>query len=147
MVAPVTVTGDTGRALPDGGPAVTAKDYSFETSGLVAGRNTVLFRNSGPDQLHHAVVLEFPAGVDEDAAVQALRAFAEAQGDGRAPPPGTPQPTPIGDIQFFDPGLGGTFDATLRTGRTYVVACFISDRAGGPPHAFAHDMVKTLTIR
>ena len=147
MVAPVTVTGDTGRDLPEDGPTITADDYGFETSGLVAGPNTVLFRNTGPEQPHHAVVLEFAAGVDEAAALRALRAFADAQRDGRAPPPGTPQPTPIGDVQFFDPGLGGTFDAILQEGRTYVVACFISDRAGGPPHAFAHEMVKSLTIR
>ena len=147
MVAPVIVNGDTGLALPDDGPTITARDHSFETSGLGAGRNTVLFRNTGPDQPHHAVVLEFPAGVGEAAALRALRAFADAQRDGRSPPPGTPQPTPVGDIQFFDPGLGGTFDATLQAGRTYVVACFVSDRAGGPPHAFGHDMVKPLTIR
>ena len=148
MVSPVTVNGDTGLALPDDeGPTITARDHSFETSDLAAGRNTVLFRNTGPDQPHHAVVLEFPAGVGEVAARRALRAFADAQRDGRSPPPGTPQPTPVGDIQFFDPGLGGTFDATLRAGRTYVVACFVSDRAGGPPHAFGHEMVKPLTIR
>lgn len=147
MVEPVTVAGDTGLVLPDDGPTITARDHSFETSGLVAGDNTVLFRNAGPEEPHHAVVLEFPAGVNEAAALRALRAFAAAQRGGRAPPPGTPQPAPIGDIQFFDPDLGGTFDATLQAGRTYVVACFISDRAGGPPHAFAHDMVKPLTIR
>lgn len=147
MVAPVSVSGDTGLALPDDGPTITAQDHNFETSGLVAGGNAVLFRNTGPRELHHAVVLEFPRGVDEAGALRALGAFADAQRGGRAPPPGTPQPTPRGDIQFFDPGLGGTFDVTLRAGRTYVVACFISDRAGGPPHAFAHGMVKALTIR
>jgi hypothetical protein len=147
MVARLTVTGDTGRDLPDDGPEITAEDYRFEASDLEDGENTILFRNRGPKELHHAVVLEFPAGVGETAALRALRAFADAQQEGRSPPPGTPQPTPVGDIQFFDPGLGGTFDATLQKGRTYVVACFISDRGGGSPHAFAHDMVKPLTIR
>jgi hypothetical protein len=148
MVAPVTVNGDTGLALPDDeGPTVTARDHTFETSRLSAGRNTVLFRNVGPEQPHHAVVLEFPAGVGETAALRALRAFADARRDGRSPPPGTPQPTPVGDIQLFDPGRGGTFDATLQAGRTYVVACFVSDRAGGPPHAFGQNMVEPLTVR
>ena len=147
MVERVTVSGDTGRDLPDDGPTITARDHRFETSDLEAGANTILFRNTGPRELHHAVVLEFPAGVEEAAAREALRAFAAAQQEGRGPPPGTPQPTPVGDVQFFDPGLGGTFDVTLTTGRTYVVACFVSDRAGGPPHAFAHDMVEPLTLR
>lgn len=146
IVARVIVTGDTGRDLPDG-PEITAEDYRFEVSDLEDGENTILFRNRGPKELHHAVVLEFPPGVGEPAALRALRAFVDAQQEGRSPPPGTPQPTPVGDIQFFDPGLGGTFDATLQKGRTYVVACFISDRAGGPAHAFAHDMVKPLKIR
>jgi hypothetical protein len=48
----------------------------------------------------------------------------------------------------FSSGLGNQFTVPggFESGRTYVLACFISDRAGGPPHAIAHDMYKVFTV-
>lgn len=66
---------------------------------------------------------------------------------GEGPPPeGVPEPEDAGYTAVFGPDQGGTFDVTLQSGRTYAVACFIQDREGGPPHAFAHDMVDFFTI-
>jgi hypothetical protein len=33
-----------------------------------------------------------------------------------------------------------------KAGRTYVVLCFVSDKAGGPPHAIAHHLFKVFTV-
>jgi hypothetical protein len=145
MVKAVTVEGVNTAALSEA-TSITARDYTFDTSGLKAGDNTITFTNKGPAQIHHVVVNEFPAGVDEAAASKAMQTFFSLP-EGQAPPPGTPEPTDVAEAAPFDPGTGGTFTAKLQAGRTYVLLCFISDRTGGPPHAIAHQMVKTLTIR
>jgi hypothetical protein len=147
MATPVTVAGDTGQALPTGGATVTAKEYTFDTTGLKAGQNTVLFQNTGPKEIHNVTVQEFPAGVNEAAAVKAIQAFASAQQDNKPPPAGTPVPKTVGEQVPFDPPLGGTFSVNLQAGRTYLLLCFVSDRTGGPPHAFGHGMIKALTVK
>jgi len=44
-------------------------------------------------------------------------------------------------------GRGGAgVAAPLQSGRTYAFVCFINDRAGGPPHAFANDMFKAVAV-
>jgi hypothetical protein len=42
--------------------------------------------------------------------------------------------------------MGQTFTANFEAGQTYVAACFIQDRKGGPPHAIAHKMYKAFTV-
>jgi hypothetical protein len=147
MATPVTVAGDTGQTLPTGAGSITAKDYAFDTTGLKAGQNTVLFQNTGPKEIHHALVQEFPAGVNEAAALKALQAFAAAQQSNKPPPASTPEPKEVGGSAPFDPGLGGTFNVNLQAGRTYLLLCFVSDREGGRPHAFAHGMVKAVAVK
>jgi hypothetical protein len=39
--------------------------------------------------------------------------------------------------------LTTTFD---QTAGKYVFLCFITDRAGGPPHAIAHDMIQEVDV-
>ncbi|MDQ6910494.1 MAG: hypothetical protein M3Z84_06885, partial [Actinomycetota bacterium] len=143
MLKPLTVAGDNGRTLAATGATITAKDYSFDTSGLKAGDNTITFANTGPDQIHEGVLMEFPAGVTEAGAMDAFKALAQSQGP---PPPGTPQPTPVGQGAALDPGLREVFSAKLQSGRTYILLCFTSDKTGGPPHAFGHQMAKVFTL-
>lgn len=146
MVAPISVEGDTGQALPAGGPTITAKDYSFDTSGLVAGDQTVLFQNTGPKEFHLLAVEEFPAGTSESTALRAFQAIAKADQDNKAPPSGTPEPTEVGGAPPIETGQGETFNVTLEAGRTYVLASLIQDRTGGAPQAVSHSMVKAITI-
>jgi hypothetical protein len=42
--------------------------------------------------------------------------------------------------------MGQTFTTTFKAGRTYLAACFIQDKAGGPPHAIAHHMYKAFKV-
>ena len=59
---------------------------------------------------------------------------------------GIAEPETVANSFIFSPGLGGTFEVELTAGRTYMLACFIQDRAGGPPHAFGHGMIETFTV-
>jgi hypothetical protein len=147
MLKKVTVAGGadvTAADIPEADGTVEAFDYGFEVPELEAGDATLTLDNTSDEQFHHAIWFEFPEGVDEQGARAAFEAFAEA---GEGPPPeGTPEPDEVGFSYIFGPGMGGTFDVTLQSGRTYGVVCFIQDREGGPPHAFAHEMVEIFTV-
>lgn len=144
---PLEVLEGDGGELPEGDGQITARDYDFEVD--VSGPGTMVFRNEGPDQLHHAVLVDFGTNTPE-VAEQAIGPL--VQGGEDDPPP---------DIEGFDmeqvnfdmggsgvfgPGLGGTFEADLTSGSTYAVVCFISDRAGGPPHAIGMEMYEVFTV-
>lgn len=127
MIKKVTVEGPSTVALPEADSSIVAKEYTFDVKGLKAGKNEVLFRNDGPGQIHMAVVLEFPEGTDE---AKARESFA-SEGP---PPPGTPEPKDVGFGGVFDPGGGSLTSMEFKKDRLYGIACFIQDRAGGPPH-------------
>ena len=124
MIQELRVRGDNGLQLPSTIPTVTAGEYGFEFEPLPAGANRVLFKNVGPDQMHLAAFLEFPEGVDEEAALPALL----GQGD--------PASAPVQRVVAgpFVPGGGGTFVLSLKPDRIYGLVCSLRDRAGGPPH-------------
>ena len=150
MIQPLTVTaGDEDATLPESESSVTARDHSFDVD-VSAGRQTVNFINEGPDELHHAVFLPFHEGVDEAAAEAALDAYLTSASEGaRSPPPpeldleGSEN---VSNFGLFSAGLGASYEADFRSGRTYAVVCFIQDRAGGPPHVIANDMKQIFTV-
>lgn len=127
MIKKVTVTGPSTVAIPESGTSIVAKEYTFDVKGLKAGKNDVVFRNDGPGEIHMAAVLEFPEGTDE---AKAREAFA-SEGP---PPPGTPEPKEVGFGGVFAPGGGSLTTMEFKKDRLYGIACFIQDRAGGPPH-------------
>ncbi len=146
----LTVTGGTAEAsaLPTGDGTVMARDYTFDLpANVTPGKKRWTFQNDGPNQIHHGIFFEFPAGTDEAGARRSFEAFARAEQEGKPPPEGTPEPEEVGYSQVFSPGRGGTFEVELKSRRTYAVLCFINDRSGGPPHAFAKGMMKTFTVR
>lgn len=120
----------------------------LETDAGASGTSTTLvFRNEGPKEIHFAEFLEFPEGVDAAGALKAFEAPLTLE-EGSPPPEGTPLPS--GEFEgasfVFNPGQGGTFEVELKAKRSYVVACFISDRAGGPPHAIGQKMITSFTV-
>jgi hypothetical protein len=137
------VTGEaTGAQLPATTGQITAKElgatnYQFEISGLKPGTNQVTFANSG-GQLHHVVYAKLNQGATF---AQAKQFFTTEDYKGKPPV----------DVQSFDAvavvDSGGrqvdTF--TLQDG-TYVFACFLSDRAGGPPHAIKANMLQEVKV-
>jgi hypothetical protein len=141
MLKKVTVDGPEEVEIPDSDVVVAAKEYTFDVTGLKAGKNEILFRNEGPQEIHLAAVLEFPEGVDEAAAGKAIEAFT-SEGP---PPEGTPEPEDVGFSGVFEVGGAALFDVEAKAGRVYAIVCFIQDRAGGPPHA-AKGMSKLVTV-
>jgi hypothetical protein len=141
-VAEVEVTEGEGEVSGDS--SIVALDYEFELD-LSAGEQTVAVTNEGPGQFHHAILQQFPEGTSEQDARAAVETFFSL-GENEAPPPGTPEPQDLAASAVFAPGDAGTFDVSLDEGGTYFVACFISDREGGPPHAVAYDMWDVFTL-
>ncbi len=123
--------------LPKTDAKITASEYTFTTSGLKAGKNTVEFDNVG-QQLHHAVVLPLAPGKS----LADVRKFLQA--------PGMPQGQPPFDLMkgantaVIDGGTKMATELNLQKGRN-VMLCFIQDRAGGPPHV-AKGMVKEVDV-
>lgn len=146
FVPNISVEGGPGELTAKDGQIV-AKDYTFEVPKLGAGRRQLVLRNEGPKQWHHLVAFEFPPGTTEEAAVNAFAAFGAAEETGQPPPEGTPEPGEAGFAGIVSPGLSTSFELVLKINHTYLLACFIQDLSGGPPHAVAHQMVKTFVVR
>lgn len=142
MATEVTVTDAPAGAptAPDG--TIVAKDYTFEVPALTAGKRSLVFRNAGPMADHFAVVFEFAAGVDVPGAEKIVAGLLSEAG----PPEGTVPPKDIATTAAYSPDLAGTFDVTFQTGRTYGLACFLSDRTGGPPHAVGKKMTTVFAV-
>lgn len=172
MFKVIEVTGATQPEFPEADSTVTISDYTFEAD-LEAGDQTIAVNNEG-DQIHHVVAFDFGEGVEPaDAEAQFKELVQQVFGGGgggggaeeeppgraqgeedeeEAPPEGEEGGPPGGEPEevfstfVFTPGYGGTVEAELEAGHTYVLACFISDREGGQPHALAHDMFKAFPI-
>ncbi len=129
------VTGGSGggEVAAEGG-RITATEYAFESEGLTAGRNTVLFDNAGQEPHFIAAV-----GLKEGATIEQARRFFETE-------KGQP---PLDESRGFSTAVieGGTkqsMEVELDAGR-YVLLCFVPDRAGGPPHA-VKGMISEATV-
>jgi hypothetical protein len=113
--------------FPETEATITAKDYSFETSGLKAGDNVITFENTG-QELHHAIIFPVRPGAKFSEVKKALVSEEEPKG----PPP----------IDFekavstavIDGGIKQVTRIPMDAGK-YAFVCFIGDRKGGPPHA------------
>jgi len=143
MFKKVTVTGTGGDVLPTADSTLTAHDYGFDVSDLKSGTHTVLFKNIGPVQWHFAEIASFPKGTTIAQGEGYVKKLLASNGP---PPAGVPQPKDVAASQAASPGNGSTFTATFEKGMVYVVLCFFSDKAGGPPHAIGHNMYKVFSV-
>jgi plastocyanin len=131
------VTGEATGELPGTDAKVTAKDFSFETSGIQAGANRVTFENTGK-QLHHLIAVPLAKGATIDQA----KTFFTTEGEPEGPPP----------VDFengistavIDGGEAQVAELDFKQGR-YALVCFITNRQGGPPHV-AMGMVSELDV-
>jgi hypothetical protein len=114
---------DPAEDLPEADAEVSAFEYGFETEGLSAGTNEVVFDNVGA-QPHHLIASPL---VGDATAEEVERFFKTEQGKPPLEEKGTQQTT------VLEGGEGQTVTLDLEPGR-YVLYCFISDRQGGPPH-------------
>lgn len=127
--ATINVEGGSEGELPKTDAEITAREYTFETSGLKAGRNEVLFKNAG-EQLHHVVGLPIKQGKTLDD----VKKFVGQTGQGGEPSGPPPFDEKGGfNTTVLDGGVEQVTDLDLKPGR-YALVCFIQDRKGGPPH-------------
>jgi hypothetical protein len=133
----VTVSGEGGGELPEAEATVTADEYKFTTEGLTAGSTSVRFENDG-DELHHFIAAPIAPGSDLDD----VRAFFETEGPPTGPPP-LDFEAGVG-VPVMDSGGAVVADLTFEAGE-YAFVCFITDRAGGPPH-FTQGMLQSVTV-
>jgi hypothetical protein len=138
--AALEVTGPAGGAsLPKADAKVTAKDYTFTTSGLKGGENSIEFDNAGRE-LHHLIAFPYRRGA---ALADVKKAFSDEEGESSGPPP-VDFESAVGTAVLE----GRTKQVTqleLKPGK-YALVCFLSDRKGGPPHV-AKGMIAEATIK
>jgi plastocyanin len=138
MSGVLTVEGDGADAdAPDIAGSVEAREYGFTAKDLKAGTNSITFSNEGKE-FHH--IQAFPLA--DGASIDDVKDFLASEGAPEGPPPvdfegGTGAPV-------IAPGQEITTQLTLAKG-DYVFLCFITDRAGGPPH-FTKGMVTPVTV-
>jgi uncharacterized cupredoxin-like copper-binding protein len=128
MFGSAKVAGGTKAAPAAAAGTVTAKDYSFDIAGLKAGSNTVLFKNTSAQQIHHFNAFPLVPG----ASLDDVKAFLASQGESEAPPPIDFQKG-VG-VEAVDGGGSEVATVNFAAPGKWVFLCFISDRQGGPPH-------------
>jgi len=131
------VTGSSKGSLPKADATITAKEYSFDTKGLKAGVNTVKFENDG-EQLHHVIAAPMADGATIDDVKEFVASEEEPQGE----PPLDFEAAVSTAVIDKDRAMVTTLD--LPAGK-YVFMCFMTDRAGGAPHAMS-GMVQEINI-
>ena len=129
--------------IPEGDGTITASDYTFEVD-LASGDSLINFTNEGPND-HFAGFDRFPEGTTVEEAESTFLTLASLE-EGEAPPEGTPEMTEVGFSGIASQGETIQFEVDALEPGTYVFYCFISDRAGGPPHAIAYEMVEAFEI-
>ena len=133
-VAAVEVTGPGKDQVEAPSATIDATEYSFKASGLKAGKSEVLFDNKG-GQPHFVVGLPMNPG----ATIADVRTFFKEE-------KGKP---PFSEQGGFDTAVSEgdrkqVINLNLKKGK-YVLACFIPDRQGGPPHV-AKGMVSEAVV-
>lgn len=138
MSGEITLTGDTGAALPETDASVTASEYKFDVEGLKAGENTFTFANGGK-QLHHVLALPIAAGKTIDDVKAAFASEQEPSG-----PPPVDFEKAVGTA-VVGPGQSEVVTWNLPAG-DYAMVCFMSDYdTQGPPHA-SKGMLQELKV-
>ncbi len=139
MATPFTVKKANTATMPPTDGTVLARDWAFELPPLVPGFKVLTFRNDG-QQDHSLAVAEFADDLDETAAKAAFEKLLAADAE-HPVPDATPVPE---DVAFAGPLSAGaqvTFPMNLKVHRTYVFACYMTDRTGGALHATGKRMV------
>ena len=130
-------SGDDDAELPEVDASIEMADFEFVTDGLKAGTNRFLLSNTG-EELHHTLIVP----INEGAAFDAVKEYMTSEEGDDGPPP-----VDFAKLQasaVLDAGREQIDELELTAGR-YALVCFLTNRAGGPPHA-ALGMVSELTV-
>jgi hypothetical protein len=130
-------SGDDDAELPEADASIEMSDFDFATDGLQAGTNRFLLQNTG-EELHHTLIVPINEGATFDEVTEYMTSDESDTG---------PPPADFDNLQattVLDAGREQVGELELEPGR-YALVCFLTNRAGGPPHA-ALGMVSELTI-
>lgn len=126
-VAVTKVSGDEVDEEVEGGEAtVEGAEYVFNAETLPAGTTEIAFDNIGA-QPHHLIASKF---VDDKATAEDVEKFFKTE---KGKPPISEKGTR--STAVLEGGEAQLVTLDLEPGR-YALYCFITDREGGPPHAF-----------
>ena len=146
-VTPLTVgPGNDDATIPPTDGSIRAGDYLFDVD-VAAGGKTVTFTNTSDNQFHFVLLVDF--GTNDPAAVEAALPTLLTSDQNSPPPDGIDMSQmnfDFGASGVMGPGSSGTFDVTFESGHTYAAMCFVSDVAGGLPHAISHHMYKVFQV-
>ena len=119
------VGGDASDETLEADATVTAEEYEFTADNLGSGESEVVFDNAG-EEPHHLLI----APLKGDATAEDVETFFKTE-------KGEPPISEEGgfDTAVIEGGEAQIINMDLEPGR-YAFFCFISDRDGGPPHAF-----------
>lgn len=129
--------GDGDEDLSDADASIEMNEYSFVAEGLKAGTNRFVLRNAG-DELHHTIAVK----MNEGATIAQVREFFASEGPSEGPPPVDFES--IQTTAVLDAG-GEQIDGLELEAGSYALLCFITDRAGGPPHV-AKGMLREVEV-
>ena len=130
--------GDEGAELPAVDASIEMADYNFVPDGLKAGTNRFLLTNTG-EEIHHTLMVP----ITGDATIGDVGEFLLSEGQPSGPPP--LDFAKVTGTSALDGGREQVQELELEAGR-YAFLCFITDRAGGPPH-IAKGMLREVTIQ
>jgi hypothetical protein len=130
--------GDDDAELPQPDATIEMNEYSFVTSGLKAGDNTFVLKNTGKE-LHHTIA----APIAEGATLADVRKFLQSEGGAQSGPPPLDFEKVVGTA-VLDGGRDQIAELELQAGR-YALLCFLTDRKGGPPH-IAKGMIREIEV-
>jgi hypothetical protein len=138
-VAKFEVTGEpTTAELPETDATITAKDFSFEASGVKPGKNRLTFENTGKE-LHHVIAMPLAKG----STIEDAESFFTSEEEPQGPPP-VDFRSGVGTA-VIDGGQEQIAELEFKKGK-YALVCFISNRQGGPPHV-AMGMIEELDVK
>lgn len=139
MLGTVKVTNEKGKGdLPDSVESISAHEYGFDVKDLTAGNHKLEFQNTG-DEIHHAQLFPIAEGATFEDAKAAFLSDEEPTG-----PPPVDFEGGVGTMVLAK-GQKQVVDVTLKKG-SYIVLCFLTDKAGGPPH-FTKGMLQEVTVK
>lgn len=124
-IARIEVRGKAAAELPGTAATIVAKEYGFESDGIVAGVNRVTFRNAGR-QFHQVVAFPIRAGISF--AEGKLAVLGQRRDTGWAPVDVPHQRA----TTVLEGGGEQVTEMAFDEGR-YLLLCFVSDRSGGGP--------------
>lgn len=125
-IARIEVRGDDGGAeLPATAATIVAREYGFDSNGISAGANRVTFRNAGRER-HQVVAFRVADGVPFRVGARAVERRRRDTGWVPVDVPSERATT------VLDGGGEQVTELTFAPG-SYLLLCFVNDRAGGYP--------------